>query len=600
VTKTTEAWVRLPLLAALLLLCHCSFAAADEADPPGRVARISYIQNSVSFRPPNETEWFEASTNRPLTTGDGLWVDKDSRGEIHIDSTAIRLSSETGISILDLDDRTVQLRLSVGIIEVHLRHLLYGEAFEIDTPNLALALTGAGEYRIEADPNGRSTSIVVHRGAAEVTGGGESYNLRAGQEYSFTGTDNLTYGLTPTPNADDFEDWCQSREQRENDSPSARFLSRDVDGYYDLDDSGDWQTVQDYGTVWVPRELPSGWVPYHFGHWVSITPWGWTWVGEEKWGFAPFHYGRWAYLNGFWAWVPGPIVVRPVYAPALVAFVGGRGFGPSPAPGSGSSGVAWFPLGPRDVYVPSYRGSLRYVENLNLTNTKSVNNESVASAYDNRRDHEDAGKITYANRQAPDAVTAVSRDTFLKARPVAPAALHITPQQLRSAQVVDSPPVPPTRSSDVSATAKRSIAKPSASILGQPVVATLNPPAPANSPRVVYTNDSPLFNQEHHGRTVSSSSEPSGNEGGAPGSGSSFVSANANPTPNTAHPNSARKPKKAVPESQRPALRFTPPVKAREEMYDVRPRIQEAPASTRPEPSPAARPAPQVEPRSKP
>ncbi len=75
--------------------------------------------------------------------------------------------------------------------------------------------------------------------------------------------------------------------------------------------------------MWVPNGTPAGWAPYHYGHWVWVDPWGWTWVDDAPWGFAPFHYGRWAYVGGYWGWVPGPIAARPVYAPALVAWVGG-------------------------------------------------------------------------------------------------------------------------------------------------------------------------------------------------------------------------------------------------------------------------------------
>ena len=613
--KTTRVVVRLLLAALFLLLCQWPSWAAGNQDPPGRVARISYIRGSVSFRPSGETDWFEASTNRPLTTGDSLWVDKDSRGELHIDSTAIRLSGETGLSILNLDDRTAQLQLFAGSIEVHLRHFLYGDAFEIDTLNLALTL-GAGEFRIEADPNGTSTSIAVHRGAAEASGGGESYDLRAAQLYTFTGTDKLTDIATSTPRADDFEDWCQSREQRENDSPSARYVSRDVDGYYDLDDSGDWQSDPDYGPVWLPRALPPGWAPYHFGHWVFISPWGWTWVGEEKWGFAPFHYGRWTYINGLWGWVPGPIVVRPVYAPALVAFAHGRGFALSTAPGTSSPGVAWFPLGPRDVYAPSYRTSLHYVQNLNITNTKLVNNEAVANAYNNGQDHGTA-KFTYANRQAPGAVTAVSRNTFVQARPVAVSASHVPPQQLRSAPVVGSAAVASTKSSYISASAKPTTARPSASIVERPFVARLAPPAPANPGRgIVYTNDSPPFNREHalqtapavspsSGKDEQAPSRPnvaqprvaSGNQAGARRAGGSLVAAtNGNRAPTAA----SLRPRETLREQQPPPLRFTPPVKATEEMYDVHSSVPAGPAPVMPEARALEPSAPRVEPLAEP
>src|SRR6202047_4522356 len=119
-----------------------AFSAAGLADgyPPGRVARLNYMQGSVSFQPGGESEWVQASPNRPLTTGDNLWTDTNSRGELHIGSTALRLSSETGISFLNLDDRTVQIQLAQGSLSVHLRRLDGGDAFEVDTPNLAFTV----------------------------------------------------------------------------------------------------------------------------------------------------------------------------------------------------------------------------------------------------------------------------------------------------------------------------------------------------------------------------------------------------------------------------------------------------------------------------
>src|SRR5580693_4795284 len=340
-------------------------AQAQIVDPPTRVARLNYVQGAVSFQPAGEQDWLEADINRPLTTGDNLWADKDSRGEIHIGAPSIRLSSETGISFLNLDDRTVQLQLAQGTIEVHLRRLEPGNAFEIDTPNLAFTLAASGEYRIQADPDGNSTVIIVREGAGQVTGAGESYDLTAGQQYIFNGTDQLTFDAQAAPEFDNFEDWCQAQDQRENSSASARYVSRDVDGYYDLDGNGDWQTDPDYGAVWVPAGVAVGWAPYRYGHWIWIGPWGWTWVGDEPWGFAPYHYGRWAFAGGGWFWVPGPVVVRPIWAPALVAFVGG-------GPGfrfSAGVGVGWFPLAPGEVFVPGYRVSRGYVNEVNVTNT---------------------------------------------------------------------------------------------------------------------------------------------------------------------------------------------------------------------------------------
>jgi hypothetical protein len=588
-------------------------AAQGDEDPPGRVARLNYIQGSVSYQVSGDQNWVQADPNRPLTTGDNLWVDKDSRGEVHIGSTAIRMSSETGISFLTLDDRTVQLQLAQGTIEVHVRRLAPGEAFEIDTPNLSFTLARSGEYRIETDPNGGSTIIVVREGEGEVTGGGDSWDLRGGQQYAFQGTEQLSYDASSAPPYDDFEDWCQDRDQRENNAASARYVSRDVDGYYDLDDYGDWRTDPDYGAIWVPRGVAVGWAPYHFGHWVFVAPWGWTWVDDEPWGFAPFHYGRWAFVGGYWGWVPGPVVVRPVYAPALVAFVGGGGFGVSVAFGGGFSGVAWFPLGPRDVYVPGYRCSPRYVQNINVTNTRVVNVTQVTNVYNTVIVNHNTTVInnyTYARNER--AVTAVSRDTFVNARPVSAAAVHVSAQQIQSARVVESAPIAPTRTSYVSSTARVATAKPATPFEQRPVVARLNPAV--SRPAPVYTNESREFNRQPAGqqpnRGVTTNQPNQGGrinqpnvqpqnvppQGGAqqqgnvqqqgqqrggfrpfqpPSGGATTQSAGGNKGGNAPQVQQQQY-------NQRPSMKFTPQPKARDEMYDVHPPLNQKQAQPPP------------------
>src|ERR1700722_15966971 len=80
-------------------------AVSAQDDPPTRVARLNFIQGSVSYQPggDDQQEWVAADPNRPLTTGENLWSEEISRGELHIGSTAVRLGAQTGISILNLD-----------------------------------------------------------------------------------------------------------------------------------------------------------------------------------------------------------------------------------------------------------------------------------------------------------------------------------------------------------------------------------------------------------------------------------------------------------------------------------------------------------------
>jgi hypothetical protein len=627
--KSASLWLSLLLLAALVVILP-SRAAAQDDDPPGRVARLSFIQGSVSYQPSGDSDWVQADPNRPFTIGDNLWADQDSRAELHIGSTAIRLSAQTGVSILNLDDRTVQLQLAQGEIEVHVRHVVAGDAFEVDTPNLAVQLTQSGEYLIRTNPDDNTTSVVVREGAGQATGSGDSYDLEAGQQYDFSGTDQLAYNNEPAPNFDDFEDWCQSRDQRENASISAQYVSRDVDGVYDLDDYGDWQSVADYGEVWVPRGVAVGWAPYRFGHWVWIAPWGWTWVEAEPWGFAPFHYGRWAFVNDYWAWVPGPVVVRPVYAPALVAFVGGGGMSLSVSFGGGFEGVAWFPLGPRDVWVPGYHCSPRYFQNINVTNTRVVNVTEITNVYNNyTRNVSVVNNYTYAHNAV--AVTAVTRDTFVNARPVGKVAVRVTAEQISNVRVAQSAPIAPARTSRVFAEAKPATGKPAVPFAQRPVVAKLAPPTPMKNERPqVYTNESRPFNQpaaqrpnnpptnERPANTMGNENRPAANEQQPPANrpaNNEQQPANRDGfrpfTPPAGQPNSNpnandrnqpnNRPQQQSDQQPRPPVRYTPPVQAHDNQYDVHPPLNKPQTETQQQPRPQEnKPAPPPKTESKP
>src|SRR5207245_2677331 len=104
-----------------------------------------------------------------------------------------------------------------------------------------------------------------------------------------------------------------------------------------------------------------------------------------------------AQLRGPGAWAPGPVVVRPVYAPALVAFFGG----PSVHVAIGVPGVSWVALGWGEPLVPWWGrpqfvgrptwvgwGGPRFVNNVvvnrttvvNVTNINDYRNTNVTNA----------------------------------------------------------------------------------------------------------------------------------------------------------------------------------------------------------------------------
>jgi hypothetical protein len=163
--------------------------------------------------------------------------------------------------------------------------------------------------------------------------------------------------MTSTP----FDDWALARDDRYRDIQAARYVSPYMTGYEDLDQYGDWVVDTSYGAVWYPRAVPVGWAPYRYGQWRWVRPWGWTWVDHAPWGFAPFHYGRWVFVGSRWCWWPGGYIARPVWAPALVGFVGGGGA----AFAIGGPVVGWYPLAPWHRYHPHYRHGNNYVTVIN-------------------------------------------------------------------------------------------------------------------------------------------------------------------------------------------------------------------------------------------
>ncbi|HEX8764470.1 MAG TPA: DUF6600 domain-containing protein, partial [Candidatus Acidoferrum sp.] len=480
-----------------LALAVCFFApqraAADDDDPPSRVARLAFIRGNVSFNPAGTDDWVAAIVNRPMTTGDKLWSDDNSRAELHLGYAVIRLSDHTGFSFLNLTDDTTQLRLTEGTLNIRLRRLGDDETFEVDTPNLALSILRPGSYRINVNEAGDATIVNVRDGQGEITGGGSAYTIHAHEEGNFTGIDQLGADIQRFQgDGDDFDQWCYDRDRSAEHSASARYVSDDVVGYEDLDANGSWRPVPEYGTVWFPNTVVVDWAPYRYGHWVWIAPWGWTWVDDAPWGFAPFHYGRWVVVGGVWGWVPSPprpvvvgaVYVRPVYAPALVAWVGGPHFGVGVAVGAApAAGVAWFPLGPRDVYCPSYRVSQTYVTNVNVSNTVIVNRTQVTNVYNNVYVNKTVNvtNVTYQNQTQAGAVTAVSGQTFTSAGSVHNNMIRVNQKEIASAPVAPmTPAVAPQQRSVLGAGAAARVTPPAAVVNRAVVAKAAPPPAPVS------------------------------------------------------------------------------------------------------------------------
>lgn len=412
-------WLSLLLLCALAAGPVRAQDTASEADPPGRVGRLAEVEGEVWVYDNEESEWVEAARNRPITTGDRLSSSGSGRAEVRVGTSILRIGRNTELEVTALDDDHFTVRLHNGDVAARLRSRESAQDFLLVTSEGGFAPERAGSYRFTRDDD--TTDATVQSGQLQLKVQDAGVTVKAGQRYRFWQDRGTQFELAE-PGRDDFDDWVAARDDREDRSVSTRYVSAEMTGVEDLDRYGRWEQDPEYGALWIPRDVAPGWAPYRVGHWVWISPWGWTWVDDAPWGFAPFHYGRWVSRRDVWCWVPGAYVARPVYAPALVAWVGGPGVsvsigvGRRPAPM-----VGWFPLGPREVYVPGHRYSPHYMRHIN-GNQVPTNFDFNPWVRDPRHAVE-SGRYRY--RDLPGAVTIVPRQVVERRQPVGPAIVGI-------------------------------------------------------------------------------------------------------------------------------------------------------------------------------
>ena len=441
--------------------------AQDIPDPPTRVGRIARLQGTVSFRMPEQDDWVPAEQNFSVTTGNAIWTEPGARAAVQVGRTNLVLDGGTDLQFAVIDESTVLATLPQGTVYARLRELAPGETVQLVTPRAQVTLDQPGRYLIEAGPGPDAPPapmrVAVYQGSAVIAVEGlQPTRLSTGQAVLFPPEGEAPPQIIrASAVGSPLIAWAAQLEPRVAPPRSAALMT----GVDDLGLQGRWTRNAEYGDVWYPPVEP-GWSPYSAGRWTWRDPWGWTWVDDHPWGYTTSHYGRWVQIGPSWAWAPAPVVVaepayvvapRPVWAPALVTFVGGVALGAAFA--SWSRPVAWIPLGPREPYYPWYRASPAYVRNLNIRQVPHIT--QVTNTWNqiivNRRallgrppgpgglpggvPGLDPQRLV--NRRATVAVPA---ETMIGSRPVRPVAQRVAPGALTNvAPQIGAPPVPPAR-----------------------------------------------------------------------------------------------------------------------------------------------------------
>jgi hypothetical protein len=389
-------------LVSAFLLVGGAFAEEPQ-DPPGRVGRLSYIEGAVQQRTADDADWTRATLNHPVSNGFAVATQEGGRAELQVGSMAVHIGGNSELDVTALADHGTTLTLAQGEINLRLGRLASGDRIEIVTPRGIAYIVQAGGYHIDAGSTESPTRVAVFNGRAEVPRDGGPTVVTNGQAALITGDDPAGI-TTASAAADPLDNWARSRD-RPTRSASSRTVSPEMTGGADLDQYGTWRHDSRYGEVWHPTGVPADWAPYRYGHWGWVSPWGWTWIDDQPWGFAPFHYGRWVYTAGGWVWVPGDYAEYPVYASALVGFAGSPGF-----VGVGFPFVSWFPLAPFEVFVPSFFVSIDFVRRINITNV-NITNINISRVNGNIVIN-NTTNITVNNFANRNFVTTVSTSTF--------------------------------------------------------------------------------------------------------------------------------------------------------------------------------------------
>lgn len=465
-TILNRIWL-IPLLFLFALAGSPARAADDEAWAP-TPPRLSFIDGEVSYWREGAMDWALAPTNLALAEGDALYTGNDCNFEVQFgDRSFVRADELTQLSLLQQEEHRIQFKVASGRVSFDMRSMAVGDTVEVSTPNAVFIIEHPGYYRVEV--GSLETHFITRRGgeATVITADGRSLSIYPSEDIVVTTGNPVKVATYAAPEPDAWDRWNDARSDRIGDSVSARYLPPGVYGAEELDHYGRWRVVPTYGAVWIPFGVSVGWVPYSTGYWLWDPYYEWTWVDDAPWGWAPFHYGRWVYIDGYWAWAPGPVVRRPLYAPALVAFMIHDG-DVSVRLSAGLSGLWWVALSWGEPVLPwwgpPYRrwrpywggwGGPRVVNNVVIKQTTIIKVED----------------IHFHNASLPRAILTVPPDKFGRER--VRATVENRYRHTEFAPVRSELPIKPTRASLFGGAPKAEA--PPRDIVARPVVSTRTP-----------------------------------------------------------------------------------------------------------------------------
>jgi hypothetical protein len=329
--------------------------------------RLSYLEGDAQIMTTGAGQWGLLSINTPIGEGDQIWVPQDGIAELQLNTGSyIRLDGNTSLQILSMDDDSSQFYLSQGSAYVYY-DAPQGSVIQVDDPDASTRAFDRAIFRI--DVQDQYSDVSCYKGYVETENQLGNTRVNAGQLVSLGRDTNGD--IAPMGPPDEWDLWNRGRNDElfsRRDRGEASYLPSELRPYSaELDRSGRWVRVPDYGYVWTPTVFVGpNWAPYRHGRWIRRGH-DYVWLSNEPWGWAPYHYGRWAFAPAIgWFWVP-PHHGSVHWGPGYVGWARTADY------------VAWVPLAPGEIYYG--RGDYgRNSVNITHVNIKQVN---VTKVYQN-------------------------------------------------------------------------------------------------------------------------------------------------------------------------------------------------------------------------
>jgi len=340
---SSRSFLHFSLISVLALgisTLHPSYTAASHA----RIIRLSLVQGDVRILHDSKGDplandkatWDRAELNLPIREHDVIATDH-GRAEVEFENGAMAFLNENSVLEffdLSLDDGalTTRLILRQGTGSFY-ANPANNDYFSVTGGDFTAEAGSRANFRMDNFDDGSTVS--VQKGHVAVVNQDDRAELSKGESFTMRAGENADASVGRAGESDDFDRWVSGREDSvvtatkaamQYSNNSSYYSGGYTSGFADLYTYGGFYPISGFGYGWQPYGVGIGWSPFDNGNWFfSSGLGGWSFIGNQPWGWLPYHYGGWLFEPGIgWLWAPtgfGGRLPSVKYHPVTATFV---------------------------------------------------------------------------------------------------------------------------------------------------------------------------------------------------------------------------------------------------------------------------------------